>query len=61
MKVIQCHNYTEWPRNSENILVKSISLYLERFQRYGVLKNYNFMGHHDNHANSTSLVYAYVA
>jgi len=29
-------------RNSGNILVKSISLYLERYQRYGVLKNVQF-------------------
>jgi len=27
------------PRNFRNILMKSVSFYLERFQRYGVLKN----------------------
>jgi len=48
---------TQWPssmsglyhffvsRNSLNILVKSVSLYLERFQRYGVEKMWNFLGH----------------
>ena len=25
--------------------MKSVSLYLERFQKYGVLKKYNFLGH----------------
>jgi len=30
------------PRNYGNTLVKSVSFYLERFQRYGV---YNFLGH----------------
>jgi len=28
-----------------NILVKSLLFYLEGFQRYGVLKMYNFLGH----------------
>ena len=27
-----------------NVLVKSVSFYLERFHRYGVLKKYNFFG-----------------
>jgi len=27
------------PRNSRNVLVKSVSFYLERLQKYGVLKN----------------------
>jgi len=33
------------PTSSGNILVKSVSFYLERFQRYDVLKMYNFLGH----------------
>ena len=33
------------PRNSRNILRKSVSFYLEQFQRYHVLKKmYNFWG-----------------
>jgi len=32
------------PRNSRNILVKSASFYLERFQRCGVLKTVQFWG-----------------
>ena len=31
-------------KNPGNILAKYVSLYLERFQRYGALKKYNFLG-----------------
>jgi len=32
------------PINSRNILMKSVSFYLEQFQRYGVLKNVQLFG-----------------
>jgi len=35
-----------FPENSNNMLVKVVSFYLKRFQKYRVLeKMYNFLGH----------------
>ena len=41
---IKNYNLIFVARNSGNILVKSISFYLERFQGYGVLKNVQLFG-----------------
>ena len=39
MCIRDSYNLIFIPRNSNNILMKSVSFYLERFQRYGVLRN----------------------
>ena len=45
-RIIMHKNYNQIfvPRNSRNILVKPVSFYFERIQRYGVLKNVQLFG-----------------
>jgi len=49
------------PKNSRNILVKSVSFYLERLQRYGVFENVQLFGPPVLLLHSVYTVQAYTA